>query len=84
MENIEGVEITAIRPDSIFTPGQPPTEGYRVEFTTPGGVHSYVKVPRSSELADTIHEAVMLEAAQLHAAQQRHGMVTTRAVHRRQ
>lgn len=61
------IEITAIRPDTHFVPGQAPVPGYRIEFVTPSGVRSNLTIPRSETLPDDVKQAVMAEAARLEA-----------------
>jgi hypothetical protein len=65
MEQEKPIQITNVRPESVWVEGGSPSPGYRVEFTTPSGVHTYVHVPRSDSLRDDVAAAVEEEAAKL-------------------
>ena len=62
---VEGVVITSITPDTLFSPNEAPREAYRIGFRTQQGVTSYVRVPRVDHWPDLAHEEISAEYQRL-------------------
>lgn len=63
-----GFQVTSVTPFTSFTPGQGPTPGFNVNFTTTTGITAGVFIP-TAQIADTNYVGTQISqlVAQLHA-----------------